>query len=290
MLLGSAELGASKQRNKSSRTLKKLLIRRAVSTKQRSNPLLDKLVISSSSSSNNMKGQVAIVSRLDQILAMPRESNNNEIMVRVPTDTTTPAHKNGARRALKMGSSDGRRTGRYRKPRYRSGKGKEKKGKSGMKGGKGGMSKGKGGSGGGSGKGGGGKGSMHDICDSLDFSSFYGVDDYGAMNVFGKGKSGKGKSGKGKSGKGKSGQASSIYSSEGKSFGKGWRGRGLQFDGELCAPNALEVAKMDPNLSIFVDLVEAVNLADIFLCAVCGGMTTKEACALFFLFLTAEDD
>lgn len=266
MLLGSAELGASKQRNKSSRALKKLLIRRAVASKQRSNPLLDKLVISSSSRNNNMEGEVAIVGRLVQILAMPHESNNNEIIVRVPTDTTTPAHKNGARRALKMGSSDGRgqRTGRYRKPRYRSGKGKEKKSKSGMKGGKGGkggMSKGKGGSGGGSGKSGGGKGSMHDICDSLDFGSFYGVDDYGAKSVFGKGKSGK---------SGKSGRASSTYSSEGKSFGKGWRSRGLQFDGELCAPNAFEVAKMDPDLSIFVDLVEAVNLADIFLCAVCG--------------------
>jgi hypothetical protein len=291
LLLAHAELGSSKQRNDSSRALKKLLIRRRLSntstSKQRndssralkkllirrrlsntstsklSNPLLHQLAIS-----NNNASPIAIGGRIDQILAMPRDSKQIDLVEIVSTDI----HHSGDRRALKMGSSSKGQTGRYRKRRYHSGKGKEKKEKSGMKGK--GMSKGEGSSkyGGksGSGKSGGGSGSLHDICAGLDFGSFYGVD-YSVESVFGGGgKSGKGgkgkggKSGEGKSGKGKSGKGKSEAGKSGKS----WRGRSLQFDGELCSPNALEVARMDPDLSIFVDLVEAVNLSDIFLCAV----------------------
>lgn len=190
-----------------------------------------------------------VVGRIEQILAEPLQSNSMENEVE---DNYQIELYHGSRRHLKMGSKG--RKGRSRKRRYR-GKGKTGMMSKGMKGmGKSKREKSE------SGKGGG-KGNLKDICADLDFSAFYGIDSSSSVtSVFG------GSYGKGKSGKGKS-----------------WRSRSLQFDGELCSPNALEVARMDPDLSIFVDLVEAVNLSDIFLCAV------SQNCAIEQLFLTNAD-
>jgi transforming growth factor-beta-induced protein len=43
--------------------------------------------------------------------------------------------------------------------------------------------------------------------------------------------------------------------------------RALQYDGERCSLNALDTMRLDPDLSKFVDLLEAAGLEDIFLCA-----------------------
>ena len=43
--------------------------------------------------------------------------------------------------------------------------------------------------------------------------------------------------------------------------------RRLQFEGELCEPNVLEIARKDPDLSTFVTLAEQSGLDIIFLCA-----------------------
>jgi transforming growth factor-beta-induced protein len=43
--------------------------------------------------------------------------------------------------------------------------------------------------------------------------------------------------------------------------------RELQFDGERCSLNALDTMRLDPDLSKFVELIEAAGLGDIFLCA-----------------------
>lgn len=43
--------------------------------------------------------------------------------------------------------------------------------------------------------------------------------------------------------------------------------RSLQLGGENCSPNILEVAQMNPNLSIFVELIMHANLEGIFMCA-----------------------
>lgn len=48
---------------------------------------------------------------------------------------------------------------------------------------------------------------------------------------------------------------------------KGIYGRKLQFGGEGCDPNSLETAARNPNLSIFVELIKAAGLQDIFDCA-----------------------
>lgn len=47
----------------------------------------------------------------------------------------------------------------------------------------------------------------------------------------------------------------------------GYRGRALQFEGAECSGNNLEVARNIPDLSIFVGLVEAAALEDMFRCA-----------------------
>ena len=128
--------------------------------------------------------------------------------------------------------------------------GKGKGGSKSSKGSKGSKGKGaKGAKGGDYGRGISSKG-LKGICRDLDFRSFY---DYGYGN----------------SGTGKGG---GFYM-----FGKGGKGkrqrrletnaRTLQFEGELCAPNTIDVATLHPELSIFADLVQAANLDDIFFCA-----------------------
>lgn len=139
-------------------------------------------------------------------------------------------------RALKK-RGKGKR-GRRRKRNGKGGKGgkgkkRRKRGKGGGKAKKGGSSK---------------KGSLSKFCRDLDFGSFYGI--------ISQSSSSKGHGPKGIFGKGK-----------GRRELKEQYHRSLQFGGELCAPNVLEVARMDPNLSIFVDLIEATNLDDVFLCA-----------------------
>jgi uncharacterized surface protein with fasciclin (FAS1) repeats len=44
-------------------------------------------------------------------------------------------------------------------------------------------------------------------------------------------------------------------------------GRQLQYDGPLCDPNILDVARKNPSLSTFVSLIELAGLTDIFTCA-----------------------
>jgi len=132
------------------------------------------------------------------------------------------------------------------------------KGKGGYKSSKGGSSKGSKGSNGAKGAkyGDDGRGisskGLKGICRDLDFRSFYG---------YGYGNSGKGQKGDG-----------GFYL-----FGKGGKrqrqrrletnARTLQFEGELCAPNIFDVASLNPELSIFADLLQAANLDDIFFCA-----------------------
>lgn len=119
----------------------------------------------------------------------------------------------------------------------------------------------------------------------------------GLKHHFGKGKSKSKKGNKSKSGSSdKGGKSSSKGKSKGKSKSKGSKGKGkgssgggdlpdlpkvcekldfrgfprrrkLQFDGPLCQPNVLQTAYNIPEISIFVDLVEAANLDPIFLCA-----------------------
>ena len=43
--------------------------------------------------------------------------------------------------------------------------------------------------------------------------------------------------------------------------------RQLQFEGERCDQNIFDVASANPLLSTFVELLDAANLEDIFLCA-----------------------
>lgn len=45
-------------------------------------------------------------------------------------------------------------------------------------------------------------------------------------------------------------------------------GRYLQFRGERCQTNVLETARQRPELSVFVSLLEAAELDDLFYCAV----------------------
>lgn len=170
----------------------------------------------------------------------------------------------------------------------KGGKGKGGEGKGGKgKGGEGKGGKGKGGGKGGKemksskGKGKGKKGKgVAKFCKELDFGGG------GKGKGKGKGKgmeNGKGK-GKGKEskskGKGKGkGKGGGHYGDDDYGYGDdGYSGydddhrkltsnRSLQFDGELCDPNALAVAYMNPDLSIFVDLIKHANLDEIFSCA-----------------------
>lgn len=50
-------------------------------------------------------------------------------------------------------------------------------------------------------------------------------------------------------------------------YGNGFFHRKLQYAGELCDPNVIDVARDEPQLSTFVQLIEAANLEDLFLCA-----------------------
>jgi uncharacterized surface protein with fasciclin (FAS1) repeats len=143
------------------------------------------------------------------------------------------------------------------------GKGKESKSKSGGdtyysksskgkgKGGKGKGSKGSKGSKGGS------SSSLENFCRDLDFSGFYGNygPGYGGDFFLGKGKAG-----------GKAGHKSSSHHHRSLVQMTPTHGREMQFDGFLCSPNVLDVASMNPNLSIFYDLIHQANLEKIFLC------------------------
>lgn len=43
--------------------------------------------------------------------------------------------------------------------------------------------------------------------------------------------------------------------------------RKLQYSGHICDLNVLDTARLDPDLSIFVDMIEVAGLEEIFLCA-----------------------
>jgi uncharacterized surface protein with fasciclin (FAS1) repeats len=128
-------------------------------------------------------------------------------------------------------------------------------GKGGGKGGKGGKGGGKGGKGYGmmSGKGYGmmgGKGSKSgsgNVCDDFDLEDVISGGGKGGSKGFGMGGMGGGKGGKG---------------------GKGQRklARSLQVDSCASGSNVLETAKKNPELSIFVDLIEFLGLEEVFEC------------------------
>jgi uncharacterized surface protein with fasciclin (FAS1) repeats len=142
---------------------------------------------------------------------------------------------------------------------YNRGKGKGK-GYQGYRGGKG---KGKGGSSSKkSSKGKKGSGSSDGFCDEFDFTGKY-------RFVSGKGKGKGGYSGKGK---GKGGwrnlQDDQDELSEGETPAlQPWQSRALQFDGEGCSPNVYETACNDPDLSIFVRLMEKAGIDRVLECA-----------------------
>ena len=50
-------------------------------------------------------------------------------------------------------------------------------------------------------------------------------------------------------------------------YGNGFFHRNLQYSGELCDVNVIDTARQDPELSTFVQLIEAAGLVDLFLCA-----------------------
>jgi hypothetical protein len=124
-----------------------------------------------------------------------------------------------------------------------------------------------------------GKGSkdISKICKGLDFGDTSGGKGKGKGKGMGKGK------GQNHEGYGDEGKGSSKSKKQGNGKGKGKGGhifsygdddrrhltndRALQFEGELCDTNTFEVARMNPDLSIFVDLIEHANLDEIFLCA-----------------------
>jgi uncharacterized surface protein with fasciclin (FAS1) repeats len=134
-----------------------------------------------------------------------------------------------------------------------------------------------------------GKGSkdVSKICKGLDFGDTSGGKGKGKGKGMGKGKGhnheGYGDEGKGSKGMMSGGRSKSKEQGNGKGKGKGKGGhifsyedddrrhltkdRALQFEGELCDTNTFEVARMNPDLSIFVDLIEHANLDEIFLCA-----------------------
>ena len=57
--------------------------------------------------------------------------------------------------------------------------------------------------------------------------------------------------------------------------------RRLQNKGEDCSPNILDVASKNPDLSIFVDLIERAGLEDVFNCAGKKQLALSEASVLF---------
>jgi uncharacterized surface protein with fasciclin (FAS1) repeats len=140
---------------------------------------------------------------------------------------------------------------------YSRGKGKGK-GYQGYRGGKG---KGKGGSSSKkSSKGKKGSGSSDGFCDDFDFSGKY-------RFVSGKGKGKGGYSGKGKGGW-RNLQDNQDELSEGETPAlQPWQSRELQFDGEGCSPNVYETACNDPDLSIFVRLMEKAGIDRVLECA-----------------------
>lgn len=96
----------------------------------------------------------------------------------------------------------------------------------------------------------------------------------GVSPVYGKGKKSSSGSKVGGKGKGKgsknSSKAKGSKSSKGNKFCRNFTfhdRRRLQFKGEDCAPNILNIARRNPELSIFVDLIERAGLEQIFDCA-----------------------
>jgi len=99
--------------------------------------------------------------------------------------------------------------------------------------------------------------SLNKICKNLDFGEFY-DGRYPFNDASSKQKGSGGYYLVGKGGKGKRRQLKADTET---------RNRALQFEGELCSPNAYDVVKVDPDLSILAQLVEAANLENVFLCA-----------------------
>lgn len=98
--------------------------------------------------------------------------------------------------------------------------------------------------------------SLKKICRDLDFSEFYdGGYFYNGVSSKQTGSGGYYLVGKGKRGKRERRQLHEKHD------------RSLQFEGQLCSLNTFDVARVDPDLSIFAELIEAANLQDIFLCA-----------------------
>jgi len=172
----------------------------------------------------------------------------------------TPAYR-GKKKSSKSSSSSNKGHGYYRPTRPILSKGSNSsKGKGGKKGKGGNGSKGskgskdnkgsKGSNGGISSK------SLNKICRDLDFGEFYdGGYSYNGGSSSSRQKGSGGYYLVGKGGKGKRRQLDDKL------------GRSLQFEGQLCSPNTFDVASVDPDLSIFAELIEAANLQDIFLCA-----------------------
>jgi len=143
----------------------------------------------------------------------------------------------GSKKSSKSKSRKG--NGKYYRPRRSSSsKGKEKKSsKKGNKGKKGLKQKEKGGDGGIDSK------SLGNICRGLDFGGGSHINGIGFVGDW-----------KWANGKGKRRDLEQIE-------------RSLQYGGELCNPNAFDVASSNPDLSVFAELVYAANLEAIFLCA-----------------------
>ena len=106
----------------------------------------------------------------------------------------------------------------------------------------------------------------------------------GSQSVYG-GKSGKASNGASKeSSKGK-GKASNKSSKKQQNFCRDFTftdQRRLQNGGEDCSPNILDVASKNPDLSIFVDLIQRAGLEDVFNCAGMDQFAFSGASLLFF--------
>jgi uncharacterized surface protein with fasciclin (FAS1) repeats len=232
----------------SSRTLQSFLQR-----KQR-NEFISNAIERSSSLDENFRRSI------DQFIPLNRMSRSNTIASHTQFSEKTTSMEEDVRRQLRrrkysifsgdFGTNNGSNMeGKGKGGDVNGSEGKGGKEKPDSKGstGKGSAKEGKGKGGddveGGKGKGGSGssKGEPSKICKNLDFRDLY----YG--KIFGKG------------GKGE------MNSNNGK--GKRRRERQLQFEGENCSPNALETARKNPNLSIYVDAIEQAGLEEIFDCA-----------------------
>lgn len=59
-----------------------------------------------------------------------------------------------------------------------------------------------------------------------------------------------------------------VAETSSRDYGRGFfHKRELQYSGHICDLNVLDTARLNPDLSIFVDLIEVAGLEEIFLCA-----------------------